>query len=213
MWTGCGSGRPTRGAVYRSPVFIELTDHLRCPADHAEQYLVLLPDRIVERSVIAGRLGCPACGRTYAVTEGIAELGGPPPVAGAPPLDPAAMHVLLGLAGPGGYAVLVGSAASAWRGLAQALPGVGLVAVNPPPDVVDAAPLLSVVRAPLVPLKARSVRGVVLGAEASADPHWVREAARVTLPGLRVVGQGPEPRLAELEVLASADRHWVAVRR
>ena len=195
-------------------MFIELTDHLRCPADHAEQYLVLLPDRIVDRSVIAGRLGCPACGRTYVITEGIAERGGPPPTpSGAAHLDPAAMHVLLGLASPGGYAVLVGSAAGAWRGLARALPGVALVAVNPPADVIDAAPLLSVVRAPLVPLKARSVRGVVLGAEVSADPHWVREAARVTLPGLRVVGQGPEPGLEVLDLLASADGHWVAVRR
>ena len=195
-------------------MFIELTDHLRCPADHAEQYLVLLPDRIVERSVIAGRLGCPVCGRTWAVAEGVAELGGPPP---APPsgaaLDPAAMHVLLGLSGPGGYAALVGSAAEVWRGLTAELKGVGLVAVNPPAGVADAAPLLSVVRAPLIPLKARSLRGVVLGGEVSDDLHWVREAARVTLPGLRVVGRGPEPELPELELLASAEGHWVAARR
>ena len=195
-------------------MFIELTDHLRCPADHPEQYLVLLPDRVVERSVLAGRLGCPVCGRTYAVAEGIAELGGPPP---GPPLggalDPVAMHVLLGLGGPGGYAVLVGSAAESWRGLAEALAGVALVAVNPPTGVTDAAPLLSVVRAPLVPLKTRTLRGVVLGAEVSTDPHWVREAARATLPGLRVVGQGPAPAVAELELLASADGHWVAARR
>jgi uncharacterized protein YbaR (Trm112 family) len=195
-------------------VFIELTDHLRCPADHAEQYLVLLPDRIVERSVIAGRLGCPVCGRTWAVAEGVAELGGPPP---APPsgaaLDPAGMHVLLGLSGPGGYAALVGSAAEAWRGLAAELKGVGLVAVNPPAGIGDAAPVLSVVRAPLIPLKARSLRGVVLGAEVSNDPHWLREAARATLPGLRVVGRGPEPELPELELLASAEGHWVAARR
>jgi len=195
-------------------VFIELTDHLRCPADHAEQYLVLLPDRIVERSVIAGRLGCPVCGRTWAVAEGVAELGGPPP---APPsgaaLDPGAMHVLLGLSGPGGYAALVGSAAEVWRGLTEELKGVGLVAVNPPAGVADAAPLLSVVRAPIIPLKARSLRGVVLGAEVSDDPHWVREAARVTLPGLRVVGRGAEPELPELELLASAEGHWVAARR
>ena len=194
-------------------MFIELTDHLRCPADHPEQYLVLLPDLIVDRSVITGRLGCPACGRTYAVTDGIAELGGPPPAPGPAALDPAAMHVLLGLGSPGGYAVLVGSAAGAWRGLAEALPGVALVAVNPPPEVVDAAPVLSVVRAPIVPLKARSVRGVVLGAEVSSDPHWVSEAARVTLPGLRVVGQGPEPADEVLRLLASADGHWVAARR
>lgn len=195
-------------------MFIELTDHLRCPADHAEQYLVLLPDRIVERSVIAGRLGCPVCGRTWPVVEGVAELGGPPP---GPPsgavLDPAAMHVLLGLSGPGGYAALVGSAAEAWRGLAAELKGVALVAVNPPAGIADAAPALSVVRAPLIPLKARSLRGVVLGAEVSNDPHWVREAARATLPGLRVVGRGAEPELPELELLASAEGHWVAARR
>lgn len=195
-------------------MFIELTDHLRCPADHAEQYLVLLPDRIVERSVIAGRLGCPVCGRTWPVGEGVAELGGPPPApASGAALDPAAMHVLLGLSGPGGYAALVGSAAEAWRELAAELRGVALVAVNPPAGIADAAPALSVVRAPLIPLKARSLRGVVLGAELSGDPHWVREAARVTLPGLRVVGRGPEPDLPELELLASAEGTWVAARR
>jgi uncharacterized protein YbaR (Trm112 family) len=195
-------------------VFIELTDHLRCPADHAEQYLVLLPDRIVERSVLAGRLGCPVCGRTYAVSEGIAELGGPSPQpAAGGALAPGAMHVLLGLGGPGGYAALVGSAAESGQGLWAALGGVALVAVNPPMGIADAAPALSVVRAPLIPLKARTLRGVVLGNEVSADPLWVREAARTTLPGLRVVGQGPEPSLPELELLGSADGHWVAARR
>ncbi len=129
--------------------------------------------------MITGRLGCPVCGRTYEVTEGVAELAGP---AALPPsgtaLDPAAMHVLLGLSGPGGYAALVGTAAESWRGLAEAQPGVALVAVNPPAGIVDAAPLLSVVRAPILPLKARSLRGVVLGGDVAGDSHWVREAAR-----------------------------------
>jgi uncharacterized protein YbaR (Trm112 family) len=195
-------------------VFIELTDHLRCPADHPEQYLVLLPDSIVERSVVAGRLGCPVCGRTYAVADGIAELGSSPVASGVESLlEPAAMHVLLGLTGPGGYAVLVGSAAAGWQVLAEQSPGVALVAVNPPPAVVDAAPVLSVLRAPLIPLKARSVRGVVLGPEFAAEPQWVRDAARVTLPGLRVVGQGPPPAIEELELLATANDCWVANRR
>jgi len=200
--------------LYALPVFIELTDHLRCPADHAEQYLVLLPDQIVERSVVAGQLGCPVCGRTYPVREGVGELGDaavvPRPEA---PLDPAAMHVLLGLSGPGGYAALVGSAAAAWRGLAEHNPGVALIAVNPPAAIHDAAPALSVLRAPLIPLKARSLRGVVLGPEFAADPFWIREAARVTLPGLRVVGNGPSPALEDLEQLATAEGWWVASRR
>ena len=57
-------------------MFIELTDHLRCPAGHEESYLVLLPDEMQERSVRAGRLGCPVCGRTYEVKEGVLDLGG-----------------------------------------------------------------------------------------------------------------------------------------
>jgi uncharacterized protein YbaR (Trm112 family) len=195
-------------------VFIELTDQLRCPADHAEQYLVLLPDQVVERAVIAGQLGCPVCGRTYAVREGIAELGDTPVVPSPnAPLEAGAMHVLLGLTGPGGYAVLLGSTAGAWRGLAEHNPGVPLIAVNPPPAVGDAAPALSVLRAPLIPLKARSVRGVVLGPEFAGHPFWLREAARVTLPGLRVVGQGPMPELNDLELLATAEDWWVMSRR
>jgi len=195
-------------------VFIELTDHLRCPADHAEQYLVLLPDRVVDRSVISGRLGCPVCGRTYAVTEGIAELGESPVVAGsASRLDPNSIHVLLGLSGPGGYAVLVGSVAAGWEVAAEQNPGVALVAVNPPGDVSGAGRVLSVLKAPLIPLKARSVRGVVLGPEFAADTAWVRDAARVTLPGLRVVGEGAAPELESLELLATAEGCWVASKR
>jgi uncharacterized protein YbaR (Trm112 family) len=195
-------------------MFIELTDHLRCPADHAEQFLVLLPDQIEQRSVRAGRLGCPVCGRTYAVHDGIAELGGAPPAADSgEPLSAEVMRVLLGLEGPGGYAVLCGSAAAAWRELAELLPGVALVAVNPPPTVTDSPPVLSPVQSPIIPVKQRSMRGVVLSPEYAAEPHWLAEAARVTLPGLRVVGRGPDPSVPGLELLASADGTWVAARR
>lgn len=195
-------------------MFIELTDHLRCPADHAEQYLVLLPDRVVERSVIEGRLGCPVCGRTFSIARGVAELGeSPVSPAAEPPLGADALQAFLGIGGPGGYAVLVGSAAADWRSMSGLTPGVALVAVNPPPSVADAAPVLSVVRAPLIPLKARSVRGVVLGPEFAAHPFWVRDAARVTLPGLRVVGRGPTPALDELELLAAAEGWWVGGKR
>jgi hypothetical protein len=38
-------------------LFIELTDYLRCPRDHAEAYLVLLPDEVVDRGVRSGELG------------------------------------------------------------------------------------------------------------------------------------------------------------
>ena len=191
-------------------MFIELTDHLRCPAPHPEHFLVLLPDEIVARSVLTGRLGCPVCGRTYAVIEGVAELGAAPDLEAGHALEAGVAHVLLGLQGPGGYAVLVGSAASTWRELAELNPGVALVAVNPPGRIAEAAPVLSVLRSSIIPLKSRSMRGVVLGGEFSAAPTWIAEAGRVTLPGLRVVGLGPEPAVAELDLLASAEGCWVA---
>jgi uncharacterized protein YbaR (Trm112 family) len=194
-------------------VFIELTDHLRCPRDHAEAYLVLLPDEVVNRGVRSGQLGCPVCGATYPVSDGVAMLEdvAAPPEQGLPSAD--AIHAFLGLTGPGGYVVLVGAAAAAWHELASLDPGVAFVALNPSAAVRDEPPVLSVVRAARVPLKTRSMRGVVLGDPAGSDAEWAREAARVVLPGLRVTGAGTPPDIPELELLASAGGWWVAARR
>ena len=102
-------------------MFIELTDHLRCPADHAESYLVLLPDETRERSVRSGRLGCPVCGRTYALSDGVLDLGGgDEAVPETTLLTAEALTAFLGLSGPGGYMVLVGRPAASWREVAGA---------------------------------------------------------------------------------------------
>jgi uncharacterized protein YbaR (Trm112 family) len=190
-------------------MFIELTDYLRCPADHDESYLVLLPEQMEARSVVAGALGCPVCGRTYRVQDGIALLGEPPFTSDSETmLDPPGLIALVGLSGPGGYLALVGSAGSLWSEVKDLSPGVGLVAINPPEDVPD-APGLSVIRSGRMPLKSRSMRGVVLGARYGDDPYWVDEASRVILPGLRVVGVGTEPVSQTVELMASAGQAWV----
>jgi hypothetical protein len=195
-------------------VFIELTDHLRCPAAHEEAYLVLLPDAMAGREVTAGRLGCPVCHAEYLVRHGVALLGDPPALPQDPPrLDGAGVAALLGLEGPGGFVALVGGAAADWPGVAAALEGVHLVGVNPPAGVAP-APGFSVVAAPRLPFKSRSLRGVALGPGYGADPAWRAAAAAAVLPGLRVAGEGsgegPEP---SLEPLASAGGAWVARRR
>jgi uncharacterized protein YbaR (Trm112 family) len=194
-------------------MFIELTDHLRCPADHEESYLVLLPDRMEDRSVREGRLGCPVCGRTYALVEGVLDLGGevpqPPP---ATLLEPEPLTALVGLSGPGGYLVLVGTPAARWREVAELNPGVGLVAVNPGPDVAD-APGISVLRGGSLPLKSRSMRGVVLGSPYGSDPRWVADGARAVLPGLRVAGEGPIPQSDAIDLMATAGGVWVGTPR
>jgi hypothetical protein len=194
-------------------MFIELTDHLRCPVEHDEAFLVLLPDRLEGRSVRAGTLGCPVCDRRFLVRDGVFDAGDPPPAPSeATRLSPDALAALVGLNGPGGYLVLVGAPAAGWREVSALTPGVGLVAVNPPGDVEDVEGI-SVIRSGRLPLKTRSMRGVVLGAPVGAEPAWVKEAARVLLPGLRVVGEGPDPPPELVELMASAGGVWVGTPR
>ena len=123
-------------------------------------------------------------------------------------LAPDALAPLVGLGGPGGYLVLVGRPAAAWRAIAERVPGVGLVAVNPPLGVVDEDGI-SVLRGERLALKSRSMRAVALGAPFGGEPRWIAEAGRVVLPGLRVVGEGPDPPPDGLELLASASGVWV----
>jgi hypothetical protein len=127
-------------------------------------------------------------------------------------LTPEAATALVGLSGPGGYLVLVGRPASGWREVAELNPGVALVAVNPPGEVAD-EPGISVLRGDALPLKSRSMRGVVLGSPAGDDPRWVSEAARVVLPGLRIAGEGRIPDPGSLELMAAAGGAWVGTPR
>jgi uncharacterized protein YbaR (Trm112 family) len=194
-------------------MFIELTDHLRCPADHDEAFLVLLPDRVEGRSVRTGTLGCPICDRRFALRDGVLDTGDAP----SPGVEPGkltaeALAPLAGLNGPGGYLVLVGPPAALWRDVAELVPGVALVAVNPPPEVMDEAGI-SVLRGGRLALKTSSMRGVALGPPYGGDPAWVREAARAVLPGLRVVGEGPDPDPDLVDLMASAGGVWVGTRR
>jgi uncharacterized protein YbaR (Trm112 family) len=213
-------------------VFIELTDHLRCPASHEEAFLVLLPGPVVNRSVRSGTLGCLACGREYPIEDGVAVFGTQgslkDSLAVAEKLEKSvkseksersdesvgaeAIMAFLGLSGPGGYVALVGDAGRFAPALAGLLPGVHFAAVNPPEYVIE-SPSVSLLRSPVLPLKTASMRGVVLGGDYD-DPHWRADAARSVLPGLRVAGQGMPPDPAEgLELLAAAGGWWVGSRR
>jgi uncharacterized protein YbaR (Trm112 family) len=193
-------------------VFIELTDHLRCPADHDESFLVLLPGTMEGRSVRTGDLGCPVCGRTFQLKDGVFDTGDAPATeVTRSVLDADAITALVGLSGPGGYLTLVGAAGAFGSELAERNSGVALVAVNPPASVVD-GPGISVIRSSRLPLKTGTMRGVVLSRPFADDVAWVKEAARVVLPGLRVVGQGKEPPSDVIELLASTEGVWVGTR-
>ncbi len=192
-------------------MFIELTDHLRCPADHDEHFLVLIPDAMNGRDVVRGSLGCPVCQRTYPIDQGVASFGSAGPETAPTQLDPDAQAALAGLGGPGGYVVLLGGAAQHADQFAEHLPNVALVLMNAP-AASPAVTLGSRLVGPRLPLKSGSMRAALLGPDYGDDPAWVAEAARVVLPGNRVVGEGSPPSLPALELAASAAGCWVATK-
>lgn len=189
-------------------MFIELTDHLRCPRDHEEAYLVLLPDLVEQRDVRSGRLGCPVCQWETTFTDGVLDFGGGKPAVLPSALSVEAVRAFLGVSGPGGYLALVGGPAALAPELGKAFRGVALVLVNPPEGTV-AEPPASILRAARIPLKSGSMRGVVLGADFASDPAWVADAVGSVLAGLRIVVEGTAPDLAGLEVLAEAGGVYV----
>lgn len=192
-------------------MFIELTDHLRCTAEHPESYLVLLPGTMAGRHVVSGELGCPVCGRVVNLVGGVADFGGGTPSDGRTRLSADAVAALLGLSGPGGYVALAGGVTSLAEELGKLLPEVGVVLINPPEGAV-AASAAGVLRAGRHPLKTGSMRGSVLGADVAANPQGVRDAVAAVLPGLRVVVEGGEPPEDGVEVLATSPDCWVGSR-
>ncbi len=199
-------------------MFIELTDVLRCPRAHEESYLILGPVTMDGRDVVRGGLLCPACGAEYPIVDGIAFFAPPgTSVAGAPAdaapsaLTADAMHAFLGLDGPGGTALLVGGPGRHGADLAARLPGVTLVALNPP-DGVAPSPAVSILRSPAgFPVRRHSVRAVVIGADAAAEP-WLTAGAGALLPGLRLVAEGDVDLPAGLAELARGGGMVVAER-
>src|SRR6266550_4053118 len=100
---------------------IELTEMLRCPEPHREEFLVLSTGEMSGRMVRAGLVGCPVCQTEYEIADGVVDFRGTGKGKGAPPLtlppsrshvspDPQTLQALLDLSGPGGYVVLLGSA-------------------------------------------------------------------------------------------------------
>ncbi len=192
-------------------MFIELTDHLRCPADHTEQFLVLLPSRMESRRVVTGELGCPVCGLVVLLADGMADWGDAPPSEGRTALTAEAIAAFLGLSGPGGYVALAGGVTALASALAPLLPGIRLILVNPPAGTPD-SDVASVLRATRLPLKSGSMRGMVLGADLAEVSDWVDQCVRSVLQGLRVVVEGGEPPAQGVEVMARSGECWVGRR-
>ena len=192
-------------------MFIEITEYLRCPASHDPAWLVLAPARMAGRHVVSGTLGCPVCKAEYPIADGIVRFGEAPTLTSGTALPTAdVVQALLGLESPGGYVALAGSAAGLAAALRDLLDQVHVVTVNATGDPGPGVPRLA--SAAGLPLRDRSMRGVVLGAE--VVPGLLEDAQRVVLNGQRVVALTEDVRAPErLEELAVGQGMWVGRRR
>lgn len=171
---------------------------------------MLLPDVMDGRRVLAGHLGCPACGWNTAWDASVPDFGEGRSSHGPSPGDADSVAAFLGLSGPGGWLALVGAAGAIAAPLGALLPGISMVAINPPEGLAS-GDQLSLLRSAAWPLKAQSMRGVIVGADEAA---WNASAVRSVLPGLRCVGTGAPPLgVPGTELMAEAEGVWVVRRR
>ncbi len=202
---------------------IELTEMLRCPEPHREEFLVLSTGEMSGRMVRAGVVGCPVCQREYKIADGIVyfvrremreERGATTahPSSLIPHPDAQTLQALLDLSGPGGYVVLVGSAAHYAVGLAALMGGIHFIGLNPPAGVEELAVLSLLVCESKIPLRDAMARGVVVGSE-SSGATWLAESRRVLLPGRRLVVENEAARPDGITQLATEQGLFVGEKR
>ena len=204
---------------------IELIEHLRCPEEHREEFLVLSTSEMNGRLVWLGVVGCPVCHRDFEIVDGIVDftevvkakresrsVRRTPAPASPVVLEAESLQALLDLGGPGGFVVLLGSASRHAVGLAALMGGVHFVGINAPPDV-EPLPILSLLQCDrVIPLRRTVARSVVVGAEVATEP-WVAEAHRVLLPGRRLVVEREGVTPEGVKPLAVGDGLWVGEKR
>jgi uncharacterized protein YbaR (Trm112 family) len=204
-------------------MYILLTDALTCPRCGPEFGLLVLADRMEERRVIEGRLGCANCRSAFLIRDAAADLrvGGvesgesaaprPSDVVDDDGVDDDAgaavrLAALMGLAGASGLAMLAGPAARHAAAVFALVPELEVVAVTAAPEG-ERAPGVSRVAAGggVLPFRGGVLRAAAL--TGGADDARLREALRVLAPGARLVvdpappGTGDRVRALGVEVL------------
>ncbi len=174
-----------------------LTDRLTCPRCGPEFGLVLLADRLEDRRVLEGALGCPNCRDRYPVRDGFGDLR-PPPRTDIPddetlaaPDSPTLMEVagLLGVTEGVGHVALLERLAGHSNDLAEKLQPVEVVGVSSGlRGWVETEGVSRLSAGSRLPFRDQSLRGVALfGGEGMFEPD---EVARVVSRLGRVVVWG-----------------------
>jgi uncharacterized protein YbaR (Trm112 family) len=189
-------------------VFIELIGALRCPADHPPSNLVAALDRVDDRDVIHGMLGCPVCRSEFQIRDGtlwMVPTAMPAPATRAknPGEDALRLAASLDLRGESGFAILRGS----WCALAEAIVAISpthLVLLDPPFGTQSGLGRSIVHAGGTVPFAPRTA----IAATIDDDARAYALALAVQPPG-RVVGPLNVPLPDDVKELVRDDRWWV----
>lgn len=205
-----------------------LLDALRCPAPHAEEWLVAMVHAADGPRLREAELACPACGTSYVVRDGVAWFAPPPAGADTRPAaavaasaadattevmaeDDAAerLAALLGVTEGPWPVLLAGGRAATGRALSARVPPPQWW-LNPPAPVPPPDTLAAVLHAGARwPLAGQVVAAVALDA-AHATPAHLAEAVRVLRRGGRLVAPAAAPLPAGVRELARDAAEWVA---
>lgn len=213
-----------------------LTDRLTCPRCGPPFGLILLAERVDDRRVMDGHLGCPNCREHYPVRKGYGDLRSPvdrrarsdvpPEETDCPPVPDEAvasdvegalrLAALFGVERGPGFLLLMGPSARLAGRLAAMVGEIEVVAVGPGLQAMDERPGVSRMAFPKeMPFHDATFHGVALQG-AWISPH-LAEALRVVRPGARLVLLDPtdtdRTRLEEagLEFLLVTGKAMVAV--
>ena len=180
---------------------ILLTDRLICPRCGPGFGLILIADRLENRRVIEGSLGCPNCRDRFPVEGGFGDLRPPPRSTRdeAPELQPLAspqameVAALLGLSDGPGNVALIGDMAGHATALAELVSSVEFIGIAPGLRGWEEGEGVSrMTTGASLPFSSGSLRGV--GLFADREPSIAAELARVLARGGRIAvwsaGQG-----------------------
>lgn len=181
-------------------MFIEVVDAFRCPRPHELTWLVASADRLLDRDILTGELGCPVCGARYPILDGVADFRAAEartPAPAAPAASPSELSerairaaALLGLTEPGGLVVLAGAWGEAAHEVAALVEGIHVLAVDPL-GTVSSGFGVSVARAPdILPMRPESARAIALD-DAHAGAAFLASSVAALKPSGRLLAPAP----------------------
>ncbi len=180
---------------------ILLTDILTCPRCGPGFGLIVLADRMDDRRIVAGSLGCANCRARYLIEDGVAHLRRPDlpalevgETSGGPPEDDRAFRVAAatGTQPPGSFVLLISSNGALAGGIGSLLSGARLVSVTPTDtdefaevDSAEGGSTGGVIAGSALPFRSGTFRAAAIVGVVSATV--LVEARRVLAPGARIV--------------------------